>query len=194
NIFIAGYFTGTVDFGGGALTSVGGLEMFLAKYSSTGTHLLSKRFGSTADDLAKSVAIDPFGNVLLTGTFRGNVSFGGATLTSDGTFQSPYYPGGPDVFIAKFDNNGSPIWSKNFTNTSGDEGYSIASDANGNIFLTGYYQGTIDFGGGILLQNGGSDIYLAKFSSAGVHLWSKHFGGTAADSGQALAVDSSGNV
>jgi len=195
NIFLVGYFAGSVDFGGGALASAGGNDIFVAKYSPLGVFSWAKRFGSTADDLARSVAIDAGGNVLVTGTFRGNVSFGGSTLISAGTFQTPYFPGGPDVFIAKFDNSGTHVWSENFpTNTSGDEGYGIVADAANNVFITGYYQGTIDFGGGVLAQNGGSDIYLAKFNSSGVHQWSKHFGGANADSGQALALDPAGNV
>ena len=195
NIFLTGSFSGSVDFGTGTLVSAGSSDIFLAKYSSTGTPAWSKRFGSTDSDLAYGVTIDPGGNALITGTFRGNVSFGGATLISAGTFQTPYFPGGPDVFIAKFNTGGTHQWSENFTNnTAGDEGFGIDTDSASNIYITGYYTGTIDFGGGVLPQFGASDIYLAKFNSSGVHQWSQHFGGTGADRGQAIAIDSSGNV
>ncbi len=195
NIFLTGSFTGSVDFGGGPLVSLGVQDIFLTKYSTLGVYSWAKRFGSTDSDIGYSVAIDPGGNVLLTGTFRGNVSFGGATLISAGTFQTPYFPGSPDVFLAKFTTGGAHTWSENFTNnTAGDEGFSIASDAASNVYVTGYYTGTIDFGGGILPQFGGSDIYLAKFNSAGTYQWANHYGGTGADRGQALAIDASGNV
>lgn len=195
NIFLAGSFANSVDFGGGALVSAGGQDMFLAKYSTLGAFAWAHRFGSTSDDIAYGTVIDPGGNVLLTGTFRGNVSFGGSALISAGTFQSPYIPGTPDVFIAKFSTLGVHTWSENFTNnTAADEGNGIAVDSASNVYIAGYYSGTIDFGGGILPQFGASDIYLAKFNSSGAYQWANHYGGTGTDRGQALAVDSSGNV
>jgi hypothetical protein len=198
NIFLCGYFGNTIDFGGGALTSAGAEDMFIAKFSSLGNHLWSKSCGNTASDQAFSLALDPSGNVFLTGVFRGLVDFGGISLTSSGSF--PGFPGGPDVFMAKYTTLGALSWVKSFTNTAADEGHGIACDTSGNVFLTGYYTGTIDFGGGTLPQNPnlGDYIYLAKFNGSGTHQWSQFFGGTGAGAGanigQAVATDAAGNV
>ena len=80
NVSVIGWFDGTVDFGGGPLTSAGGSDIFLAHYDPTGTHLWSYRFGDTSDEGGSSVSVDAAGNVLVTGHFRGTVDFGGGPL------------------------------------------------------------------------------------------------------------------
>jgi len=88
NIVMAGAFQGTASFGGAPLTSAGQRDILVAKYSSAGTHLWSKSFGSAADDIAYGVAVDASGNAFVTGYFQGTVDFssglGGGTLTSAG--------------------------------------------------------------------------------------------------------------
>src|SRR5207244_2972967 len=58
NLIVAGYFSGTVNFGSGALTSAGGQDIFVAKYSPSGTCLWAARFGGSGDDEALGVAVD----------------------------------------------------------------------------------------------------------------------------------------
>ena len=184
NVYVVGYFNGTVDFGGGGLVSAGSGDMFIAKYNSAGTHLWSKRFGSTLLDLGLGVAVDGSNNVLLTGSFRGTVDFGGGGLVA---------PGGSDVVVAKFDANGNHVWSQRFGSTLSEAGNTVAVDASGNVIVGGQFQGTVSFGGGALVASS-TDMFLAKYNSAGLHQWSVDFGGTGSDIGLAAAVDVSGNV
>ena len=121
----------------------------------TGDHLWSNRFGGTSSEYGHSVAIDSAGNVLVTGYFQGTADFGGGGLTSAGDL---------DVFVAKYDASGKHLWSKRFGGTSGDYGLSVAIDSAGNVLVTGYFQGTVDFGGGGLTNAGSVDIFVAKFS------------------------------
>jgi len=93
NVIVTGYIEDTVDFGGGALTSAGGWDIFVAKFGSEGAHLWSKRFGDGSDQAAEAVAVDASGNAMVTGYFDGTVDFGGGALTSAGSF---------DIFVAKF--------------------------------------------------------------------------------------------
>src|SRR5262249_44202794 len=109
NVVVAGEFLGTVDFGGGGLTSMG-YDLFVAKYGADGTHLWSKRFGSSDEDLATSVAVDGSSDVIVKGRFTGSVDFGGGPLTS------PQYGGG---FVAKYDASGTHLWSKQIGSYSG---------------------------------------------------------------------------
>ena len=67
-------------------------------------------------------------------------------------------------------------------------------DGSGNVFVTGIFSGTVDFGGGNLVSAGSVDIFVAKYNANGVHQWSKRLGGTGGEIGQAVAVDGSGNV
>ncbi len=92
NVLVTGQFSGTVDFGGGALTNAGSRDIFLAKYDAAGAHLFSQRFGDTDFDSGAAIAVDGAGNVLVTGSFEGTVDFGGGALTSAGN----------DIFLAKY--------------------------------------------------------------------------------------------
>jgi FlgD Ig-like domain/Beta-propeller repeat len=187
DVLVTGQFAGTVDFGGGNLvSSVGSDDIFLAKYDSSGAHVWSKRFGSSNQDIGFAVAVDGSGNAVLTGFFRGAVNFGGGNLTSAGV---------EDIFVAKYDATGAHQWSQRFGSTATDVGNGVALDASGNVFLTGYFFNTVDFGGGGLISSSGSrDIFLAKYDATGAHQWSQRFGSTGDDQGDAVAVDGSGNV
>jgi uncharacterized protein (AIM24 family) len=150
------------------------------------THIWSQRFGDTEGESGESVAFDSSGNVVLTGGFRGTLNFGGSPLTSAGL---------DDIFLAKLDGNGTHIWSQGFGDTEWQGGWSVASDPSGNVVITGYFYGTVDFGGDTLTSAGGSDIFLAKFDANGTHLWSQRFGDTNSfQEGYSIAFDSSGNV
>jgi len=187
DVMVIGYFSGAVNFGGGVLTSAGLNDIFIAKYSgASGTHQWSRRIGSINDDFGYGIVVDSSGNIVVTGSFKGQVDFGGVTLQG-------YYTS-LETFVAKYSATGTLLWAKNFVNTGDDVGYSIATDASGNIFMTGYFSGKIDFGGGLLSNAGLYDIFVVKLSPAGLHQWSKRFGSTSNDLGYGIAVDGSGNV
>jgi len=82
------------------------------------------------------------------------VDFGGGELTSAGA---------EDIFLAKFDANGSHLWSKHFGDSSNQHGHSVTCDESGNVLVTGYFRGSVHFGGAALASEGNYDIFLAKF-------------------------------
>lgn len=188
NVFITGDFTDTVDFGGGNLVSDGSNDIFLAKYSSNGTHLWSQAFGTTSIDIGYAIATDDSGNVFMTGVFVGDVNFGGGVLSS--TFFSA------DIVVAKYGPTGTHVWSQRFGGPGWNEyPRSLATDASGNVFMMGGFSGTVDFGGGNLVAAGSNtDIVLAKYDSTGTHLWSQRFGNTGIETSGSVATDASGNV
>jgi hypothetical protein len=187
-VLLTGYFQGTVNFGGGVLTTAGGADIFLAKLDATGAHVWSKRLGSATDDqVGLAIAADSAGNVLVTGSFTGTVNFGGGNLVS---------AGGADIFVAKYDGvTGAHLWSKRFGDVALDQvGRAIAADAAGNVLVTGGFDGTVNFGGAALASAGSTDVFLAKFDGQGAHLWSARFGDTAYQIGRGVGVDANGNV
>jgi hypothetical protein len=190
NVIMTGEFYGdTVDFGGGALTSVGTADIYVAKFSGTnGAHIWSKRFGSTADDVSYAVAADNSGNVVLTGFFTGSVDFGGGPLTTTRGTDA-------DLFVAKFSSAGLHLWSKRFSGGSTECGYGVAVDGSGDVLVTGDFAGGVDFGGGQLMTAGFYDSFLAKLSGVdGRYVWARRFGGVGQEAGRGVAVDGSGNV
>ena len=86
NVYVAGGFSGTVDFNPGSatynLTSAGGLDAFVAKLDSSGNFVWADRFGGTGDDIAYGLAVDS-ANVYTTGYFNGTVDFNPGTGTAN---------------------------------------------------------------------------------------------------------------
>jgi len=84
-------------------------------------------------------------------------------------------------------------WVSTFGGTSNDIGEDIAVDSSGNSYITGSFQGTVDFGGGNVTSAGGADIIVLKLNSSGTFQWVNTYGGTSSDVGEGITVDSSGN-
>ena len=79
-----------------------------------------------------------------------------------------------------------------------DDALNTVVDKSGNVYVSGYFNGTVDFnpGSGVNLHtsNGGRDVFLSKFDASGAFVWAKTWGGTNDERGEGLALDSSGNV
>jgi hypothetical protein len=185
DVIVAGYFASSIDFGGGPLTSAGGDDVFVAKLDPQLGHLRSRRFGDAANQLPVGVAVDADGNVVLTGIFEGLVDFGGGPLTSAGDI---------DVFVAKLDPQLDHLWSRSFGDAALQVGWSVAVDAAGDVVLAGYFEGSMDFGGGPLTSAGSVDAFVAKLDPQLEHLQSRRFGDPGVQYGFGAAVDGSGNV
>lgn len=145
NIFIADYFGGNPDFGGGPLANAGTYDIYVAKFDSSGQHLWSHRYGDSDAQYVQHITTDNSGQVILVGSFSGTVDFGGGVLASAGQ---------TDIYIAKFDTDGNHIWSHRFGDSSEQNAVYAETDYAGNIFVTGWMTGTVDFGGGNLPYNG----------------------------------------
>ena len=185
-IAIAGYLQGSVDLGTGTVTSAGGNDIFVAKYTAGGIPLWSRRVGSSLDDRAQGVAVDGSGNVFVIGSFQGTVDFGGGAVTSPPTYVNS--------FLVKYSPSGIHLWSKRLSSTGMDEGLALAVDGQGNVTAAGVLYQTSNFGGSSLTTAGGADVWVARFSPAGAHLWSRRGGGTGDDWVYGVAVDGAGNA
>jgi len=184
NILVTGTFSSLASFDGASLTSAGGKDIFLAKYSANGNLLWARRAGGSSSDYSLDLAVGPGGYVSVTGYFSGTATFGGTRLSS---------AGGYDIFAARYSAEGNLAWAKRFGASGYDYGYGIATDANGNLVLAGIFNGSINFGGGTVSASGSTDtdIYLAKLSPTGAHLWSQAYGTleTYPEIATAVAVD-----
>ncbi len=187
DIVMGGGFQFTVDFGTGPLTAASSSpDMYIAGYSSSGTNLWSKRYGGTGVEVVRGIAFDPSGNIFVCGHFTGNVDFGGGTVTNAGI---------NDIFIVKYNSVGVYQWQKIVGGTADDVATALCVDTNGAVYVTGYFMGTVNFGGGNLFsQFGGQDSYLAKYDSAGAYVFAKKFTNNADDQGAALACDSTNGI
>ena len=90
------------------------------------------------------------------------------------------------------------VWAKQMGGTGNDEGNSIATDASGNVYATGSFEGTVDFDPGVgtanLTSAGSSDAFISKFDATGNFVWVKQFAGISSDRGLYITIDANGNI
>lgn len=189
NSYIAGYFEGTASFGSVSLTSSGEKDIFVAKYDPSGNVLWVKKAGGTSIDEAKGIAVDASGNVYVTGSFVTSATFGTTSLSSSGW---------ADIFIAKYDASGNEVWAKKAGGVFADEGYAIALDGSGNIYITGSFSMTATFGSTSItvaeLVNT-TDVFIAKYDASGNIVYAKRAGGGVyGDIAYGIGVDAFSNV
>jgi hypothetical protein len=199
NVYTTGQFQGTVDFDPGTdtanITSAGKYDIYVLKLDAAGNFIWAKSFGGSSDDYGRSITVDGSGNVYSTGGFEGTVNFDPDTNTTNITVAKGY----SDIYVLKLDVSGNFIWAKSFGDTFGDGVTSITADGSGNVYTTGYFQGTVDFDPGEGTTNHTSsvnngDVYVQKLDASGNFIWAKSFGGIANDVGTSITVDGSGNV
>ena len=144
-------------------------------------------FGSSADDIAQALAVDPAGNTYLTGHVGGHSTFGSQTVSTQNA---------EIMFLAKLDARGDPVWARQASESNQSEGRAVVVDPRGRIFVAGYFVGSTQFGDTTLTSRGYADMFLAQYDSDGNPVWARRAGGdhpSGTDVARALALDSSGN-
>lgn len=196
NIYITGDFASpTLAFDTKTLTNTanGTDDIFLAKYNSAGNIIWAKNYGGSRNDIGNSLIVDNLNNIYLTGNFSSqNLAIGSTILTIDSL-------GNQDMFLAKFDTSGTPVYVKAFGKgchipiMSND----ITSDASNNIYVTGFFNTpeTI-IGSDTLHCNPNSDnFFITKLDASGNIQWTRSGGGSNYDIVvNGVAVDPIGNL
>lgn len=141
--------------------------------------------GLSENDEIYEVINDDKGNIIITGYFKGKISFGSHTIVSNGH---------SDLFIAKKDSNDTWLWAINAGGELSDYGFDLACDKSGNLYVTGYFYDEAKFGSHTVTTNGESDLYVASADKNGNWRWAVNGGGFSYDKGQSIAIDSSSNV
>jgi len=215
DIYVTGQFNRTVDFDPGeevfTLTSAGLVDIFILKLDSSGNFIWAKAIGGEGYDVGKALAVDPSGSeaIYIKGEFSGTVDFD----PGSDTFNLTASRSSNGIFISKLDSFGNFVWAESIGEVPnvGSErmalycgfGKSIIVNALGDVYTTGWFQGTVDFdpGSGIynLTATGINDIFILKLDAAGKFLWALSMQGSPKgvgykDVGQSLALDDSGNI
>jgi hypothetical protein len=195
NVIVTGGFMGTVDFDPGpgvANIASGGTSdnCFVAKLNSNGDYVFATKFNAGNFSQGHSLATDPSGNIYVSGTFTLTANFGGTNLTA---------AGGGDIFVAKLTPFGALLWVDNLvSSTSSESDECMRLDKDGNVYITGRFIGTADFDPGPAVFNmtptGSDDVFISKLNSSGNLIWALHFGGSNAEAGNGIALDTLGNV
>jgi hypothetical protein len=202
NVFITGSFqTDTAVFGNDTLvlgdTTV--YHHFITKYDKFGNELWARSAGPESFEYpsGKCITSDLTGNVIVSGNFNGDsISFGGFTLLNSDT------NGLSDIFLVKYDSNGNVLWAKKYGGSSADIGQAVATNRQGNIFLTAKFRSdSIAIGNDTLINNGGIcfsgncfNIIIVKHDSSGNVIWSTQPGGSNDGYISGCAMDNSSNL
>ncbi len=183
-IYLTGAFNNTVIIGTDTLPSNGGADIYIAKYNASGTVQWAKRGGGTNGDTPSAIVLDTMGNVLIAGSYSGKTYFGSDSVTAVGN---------SDVLIAKYNSGGSLQWLRSGGGTDNDLGQDIATDATGNVYITGFFGATANFGSRSVTSAGKADVFVAKYNSSGAVQWLQKAGGEDNDYPYSIGVDNSKN-
>ncbi len=166
NIVVAGLFSGTVAIGDTGFTAfgTGNADIFTAKFDPAGDLIWARQAGGGGwyGDAANDVAVDGDGNVIICGKIRNESLFD--TITLQCTITQPDCSGG---FVAKYNSAGTIQWAKN----AGMDCRGVATDAAGNIYVTGDRNFNLAFDTIMVIGHNGSEHYTAKMDPDGNYLW-----------------------
>lgn len=193
NVYFSGMFFvsgGKVDCGNGVALGPGATRtdlIIVCKFDSSGNNTWSTSIGAgPSADFITSMAVDSVGELIVTGTTVDAFSFGKTPLP---------IVGGTDIYLAKLHaTDGSEVWAKRFGAAGIDLGASVAIAPGDDIVLSGSFSAGVDFGGGLLANRGGRDVFVARYTKDGQHVWSKSFGSGADDDGRTVTVAPNGAI
>jgi len=184
NVYITGNVAGGATFGS---TYVGGTayEVFLAKYSGSGSLEWAKSYGGLANEKAQAIAY--YRNFLyVCGFFEGTSTFGNTTLTSKGAY---------DVFIMKTDLEGNVVWAKQAGGASSDLAYGIAVDDVGNAYVCGTYKTALSAGSlNISTTNLFIESFVLSIDANGNFRWAKSTTGNSNNSATGVTYNKNNGI
>jgi hypothetical protein len=164
NSYVTGSFGTPITFGSFTLSSSGGTDIFTVKYDASGNVLWAKSAGGAYGDLGTGISTDNNSHVYITGYYYGYfINFGSSTITN--TNSSGVYD---DIFVMKYDDSGNAICANGAGGIVNDDALAVATDGNGNVYITGNFDSpTIAFGSTTLTNAnaGSSDIFVAKLGT-----------------------------
>jgi hypothetical protein len=170
---VHGFFSGSATFGQGepgvaTITSSGESDIYTARYSSEGNLLWVKRAGGTGADIGVDIAKNSDNSVIVTGYFSGASLFG----QGESNQTSLVSKGLEDIYMAKYNANGTLAWARRAGGTGSDSGRAVDVSIDGSILFSGYFQSLSDFGqGGLNIQEltsiGNIDSFIAKYNENG---------------------------
>lgn len=197
NIFVTGYFSGTLDLDPGpgvqSETALGFWDGYVIKLDASGDLIFGKTFGGTDRDEPKEIDIDDQQNMYISGLFRGTADFdpglGVQNFTSEGD---------RDPYLLKLDINGDFQWFHNYGGDIEDRKIAVDTDPSGNLYVTGWFYDTLDFEPGpgttnLIETDNVTDIFVTKLNTNGGLDWVKSFDGVHVNIGTSIYHASSGN-
>ena len=137
------------------------------------------------NDYANGVATDSSGNVYVTGGTKGGLDGNTSANCNTCAGDAHWY----DLFVVKYNSSGTKQWTKQLGSSGLDSANGIAIDSSGNVYVTGFTFGGLDWN----TSAGDNDLFFVKYNSSGTKQWTKQNGTDMYDEARGVATDSSGN-
>jgi hypothetical protein len=186
DVYLAGDFSNVASFNNTSVTSAGGTDVFIVKYTTNGVLEWVKSAGGSSDDSVESVAVDDSGNVYIVGSFSNTMNVGNTTLTSAGSY---------DVFIAKYNPTSTAwVWAKRGGGNGSDTGRDIVITSGGKVLITGMFESTASFESKTIACEGERDIFIVEYYSNGNIYWIRREGGKYGENALKIGLDSEDNI
>lgn len=184
DVIAVGSFSGTVDFGNGNVTAAD-TQMYVAKYDGdNGALTWVLPLGGTGADGAFAVETLSNGDLVVAGRFRETANFGGGNRTALGSF---------DAVVIRLSSAAAYQWDAVIGSAGQENATSLVVDGS-EVYVGGFFSGTIENGATDLETFGNNDGFLARLSAAtGARTWIVGMGGTSIDQVHTVAIDTSGN-
>lgn len=141
--------------------------------------------GDRATDEVDAISVAPSGATIVSGIFRNEIELGGQVLRSRGE---------GDIFIASIAPSGDYLWVQHVGSTGEDNTFDLTTDAEGDIYLSGWFSDTVRFGDVELVSRGDADMFVARLAPDGTTRWARAFGGPENDGGNELFVLANGEI
>ncbi|GAB3173128.1 NHL repeat-containing protein [Telluribacter humicola] len=154
NCFVTGEIYGNMTFG--ELYLFGENDACIVKYAADGTAVWARKSGGTNVEEGRGIIVDEAGNSYVTGHFQGTTQFGEQSLTSNGD---------KDMFIAHYDPQGTLVWVKQAGGSGTDIGYKPGVDKAGNVYVNGWFNGTVNFDSHSKTADAGGSTILGRLQS-----------------------------
>ena len=173
-LYLAGSYTGEINFGRGATINYGKEDLFIAKYDTTANRIWYKVAGGKDKDQAVSLSVDTSGFLYITGNFKQEIHIGRTILNTEKD---------QDAFMIKsHQSNGTPVWLKQFNATSYNTVNTIKVTGSGNIYLSGNFTGTILNDTDTKKSKGkAADAFIACYAQDGSRKWINTYGNLTED-------------
>ena len=203
NIYVTGSYDAPITiydtngYGHTTLGSSGNFDVFIVKYNNTGYAQWATRISGIGTEIGNSIATDTSNNIYVTGGYTGPITIyhtngvGHTTLGNSGN---------NDVFIVKYSDTGYTQWATRISGVGNEDGNSIVTDTANNIYVTGGYDAPITiydtngYGHTTLVNLGGNDAFIVKYSHTGYTQWATRISGIGYENSTSIVTDTSNNV
>jgi hypothetical protein len=180
-VYLIGSFKSSATFGTKTVTSKGGTDLFILKYSSTGDVEWIRTEGDTNDISGELVIESSDGGLIVTGNFNGKMIVGNTTLTSYGD---------SDIFVIKYNSTGHVEWAVSGGGTEYEYTVGVSEGSDGSIYVAGEIASPLGtFGSYIKKTIGNEDMFIAKYTKSGTIEWVEITGGTDYDAPNSMVMD-----